>query len=122
MAPVAPPSSAALIISKYFQILIGYLDFMMNNCKFKQKRVREGQDNAEIELGIQSNPNATTSSPNIPKDNTSEQIEEVLSCRCCSCMNCIEKQEIQVAIDLIRFIVGILSVVIFALGFSEESK
>ena len=63
----------------------------------------------------------TSSSPNIPKDNTSEQIEEVLSCRCCPCMNCIEKHEIQVAIDLIRFIVGILSVVIFALGFSDTT-
>ena len=100
---------------------------MLNNCKFRQQRVQEGQDNAGIELAIQNNPNATapTNPAATPAPNTtatSEQFEEVLSCRCCTCMNGIEKHEIKVAIDLIRYIVVILSVVMVALDFSEESK
>ena len=100
---------------------------MLNNCKFRQQRVQEGQDNAGIESAMQNNPNATapTNPAATPASNTtatSEQFEEVLSWRCCPCMNGIEKHAIQFAIDLIRFIVGILSVGIFALGFSEESK
>ena len=102
---------------------------MLNNCKFRQQRVQEGQDNAGIELAIQNNPYPNATAPTNPAATpapnttaTSEQFEEVLSWRCCPCMNGIEKHAIQFAIDLIRFIVGILSVGIFALGFSEESK
>ena len=100
---------------------------MLNNCKFRQQRVQEGQDNAGIESAMQNNPNATapTNPAATPASNTtatSEQFEEVLSCRCCPCMNGIEKHEIKVAIDFIRFIVGVLSVVIFALAFSEDSQ